>query len=189
VACGGAAPESAQPSTPIPTTSETESTGGFTPSIPAAVEVSPSELVLREALRGEDALVPMTWIHEGMDAGGSGTFNLWSDRDFPNNWIVLMDGVDISDWYETDGVSGSVDPTGMLRDNAEITRLDRTTFRFSYTADPADDETNETIHGIWMADLKGMSFVWLEVSLLEENVDVVEYILNDFEARMKESFN
>jgi hypothetical protein len=141
---------------------------------------SQPRLVLREAMRGKMVLVPDSWELDGQDGGGSGSSSTWSDPLDPDNRIYVEDGVGIGGWYETDGVNGSVDPTLVLPRGAKITRMDRTTFRFSYSPTKGM-ATSYQVNGVWLADLRGMSYALIEVSVSEGLEQTASKVLDAFE--------
>lgn len=158
---------------------------GNSPSPSASAPTLSASLEARTGVRGETVLVPESWEMTGEDGGGSGSTSTWVDPGDPERWIRLEDGMSIGGWWETDGVSGSINPEGMLPDGAKISRLDRTTFRYSYPSDQTPDGLKSTapVQGVWIAfvSTKGQADGYRDLQISAGgDKPLPDQVINDF---------
>ena len=159
------------------------------PASPSAAPIEVLRLKSQESVRGADVLVPAGWSMDGTDGGGSGSMSVWTDPANEGSWIAVWDGMELGAWLETDGVTGSVDPSAMLPEGAEVVRESRTVFRYSYS----NPLTGLIVRGAWIAGVDEVSgqadgYERVEVSLPVEQDSVVEEILGAFIEQAKARF-
>ncbi len=110
----------------------------------------PSTFVPMLGVRGTAVAVPAGWEAHFVDAGGSGSWSVWIDPADPQSFVYVRTGVSLGDWYEIDGVPGSVDPSGIIRSwgaDLEVVELDERTYRFE---GPVQDDPR--LVGVWAAE-------------------------------------
>ena len=138
---------------------------------------------MAEGARGVEILVPEGWTLLLEDGSGPGSTSTWSSPDDPDSQVVVFTGVALGGWYELDGVRGSIDPTGMLPDGAQIIRYSNAYFAYMATL----AESPYPAHGVWIAffeaDGAACCFSRAEVHLPPAQQPVATEILNDFVAR------
>ena len=88
-------------------------------------------------------LAPLDWEPEFQDGCGSGSTTTWRKHSNPqsNDRIQVHTGVTRGDWFETDGIKDSINPS-YLPDGATVTRLSRTVFVYEI-----QDDMN--VVGVW----------------------------------------
>ena len=159
------------------------------PASPSAAPVEVMRLKSQESVRGAEVLVPAGWSMDGTDGGGSGSTSTWTGPLDSIHWITAEDGMELGAWLETDGVTGSVDPAGMMPEGAEVVRESRTVFRYSYS----DPSTGLIVRGAWIVGVDEASgqadgYERVEVSLPVDQDSVVEEILDAFIEQAKARF-
>jgi len=150
----------------------------------AASRVTVSDLVLRESVRGPHVLVPRTWGMKSVDGGGSGSSSTWTNPRAKSQWVALFTGVEVGGWFELDGVSGSIDPSGFFPSNAKVTRLSRTMWTYTYAGKPG--KSQKLVRGAWFAQLDGgdpMGYLQVEVSMDAASQAAARRIITDFVRR------
>ena len=164
-----------------------------TPGAPTSATPSPTStpvvLADRVAVRGERVQVPSTWKLFSIDAGGSGSGNLWINPADTSQWIEVVDGVEAGAWCGLDGVPDSIDPKQLIPDGATISRLSQGLFEFSYPGVEFEVDyphalkpiVPTTVNGIWMGSPTCAGYQQLTYSLPEIPQDVIDGILTHFE--------
>jgi serine/threonine protein kinase len=188
-AASGATPTSARAPTVTTATTATGVTTASSATTPTAVagaitSVAPAPrpepgLVVGTGARGVKVLVPLGWTAQISD-GASGSTTTWADPNDPNAKIVESSGIDIGGWYQTDGVSYSINPMRYVQQDANVVRYNNTQFGYAETV-PGDPYP---VYGAWVAHLapdRTPSFYsQVQVQLPPTRKAVASTILADF---------
>lgn len=157
-AASGATPTSGRAPTVTTATTATAATTASSATAPTAVvgaitSVTPAPrpepgLVVGTGARGVKVLVPVGWTAQISD-GASGSTTQWVDPNDPNAKIIESSGIDIGGWYQTDGVSYSINPMRYVQQDANVVRYNNTQFGYA-EAVPGDPYP---VYGAWVAHL------------------------------------
>jgi len=146
---------------------------------PPSDQFAKGRLIERDGARGIVVLVPRAWELQIVDGGGSGSQSIWRDPKDDKNVVTPTTGVSVGGWYETDGVTGSINPARLLPPGAVMQRVSNT--QFNYTV--AKDSAGYSRRGVWIAELRGsqpLGFRQLDIVSKGATAKQINYILNAF---------